>query len=490
MSEDRKITGLFRPTILVVDDEQRIRDGCHKVLTKEGCDVERAENGEIGLKLVEKRHFDLVLLDLMMPGLSGLEVLPQIKELDFDTVVIVITGYATLEHAIEAMKKGAFDFIAKPFTPEHLRIVVSKAIEYSRALRDIAEERSRIKVLIDRLSDGVMATDPEKRIVLANPAFLRMVGWKGGNAINKTVSEIGTFSELEEMIDKALAMPPEEFAELTEELKPGEGRQEIILAARCFPFRDRLGRNLGTVTVLHDITTMRQMDQLKSDFVSMVSHEIQSPMNSVLAQLKVILDGLAGDLTPKQRDMLTRAAEKIKGLSELSSELLDLAKIEAGLVTQEKEKLDIGEILEDQVKFHEEKAKAKEIKLSLEPLPDLPPILGSRYNLEEVISNLISNAIKYTPEGGQVTVSAKLEDEYVRVSVADTGYGIPKEDIDRIFERFYRVKDDNTRSISGTGLGLAIVKSIVEAHNGTISVESEVGKGSTFHVLLPVMREG
>lgn len=479
----------FRTRILVIDDEKRMRDGCHKVLTREGFKVARAKDGRSGLDQIEHEHFDIVLLDLMMPGLSGLDILPQIRSLDPDSVVIVITGYATLEHAVEAMRKGAFDLIPKPFAPDHLRLVVSKAIEYSRALKDIAEEKSRVRVLVDRLSDGVMATDTQKRIVLANPAFLRMVGYRGQDVATRQVHEVVQSSELNHMIDQALSTAGEEMIELTSEFSQGGLGQdkEKILGVRCVPFRDRLGRNLGTVTVLHDITTLRKMDQLKSTFVSMVSHEIQSPMNSVLAQLKIILDGLAGDLTEKQRDILGRASEKIKTLSALSAELLDLAKIESGLISHEMARLDFTALLKDQVRFHQEAAKAKGLQLILEPLPDLPLVYGSKHSLEEVLSNLISNAIKYTREGGTVTVSAEVENGYVRLSVSDTGIGIAKQEMTHIFDRFYRVRDEKTRSIHGTGLGLPIVKSIVEAHNGVIHVESEPDRGSTFHVFIPLL---
>jgi two-component system, OmpR family, phosphate regulon sensor histidine kinase PhoR len=218
-----------------------------------------------------------------------------------------------------------------------------------------------------------------------------------------------------------------------------------------------------------------------------VAHEIKSPMNSVLALVKVIQDGLAGDLTEKQQEMLGRVSEKIKGLADLAAELLDLAKIESGLITMEKERLQLEPLLRGQVEFYQAKAAEKKIRLSIDSLAGLPPVLANKGSIEEVISNLITNAIRYTPEGGSITLSAGVEKGYVRISVKDTGFGIGKEDLDRIFERFYRVKNDQTRFITGTGLGLAIVKSIVDAHNGMIKVESEVGKGSTFHVDLPVM---
>ena len=475
--------------VLVVDDEKRIRDACFTMLSNEGFRVALAENGFAGLKKIEEEHFDIILLDLMMPGMRGIDLLTHVKGKHPDTLVIVITGYATLEHAIEAMKKGAFDFISKPFSPQDVRVVINKAIEYIRSLEDIAQEKSRMGVLINHISDGVMATDTQKRVALANPAFLRMIGHQGEATIGKPVTDFIQNERLIQVIDQALSMPAEVFGEVTEEFADGalSGSTDEVLAVRCVPFRDRLHRNLGTVTVMHDITASKKIDQLKSDFVSMVAHEIKSPMNSVLALVKVIQDGLAGDLTEKQQEMLGRVSEKIKGLADLAAELLDLARIESGLITIEKERLNLEPLLRGQVEFYEAKAAEKKIHLSIDSLPALPPVLANKRSVEEVISNLITNAIRYTPEGGSITLSAGVEKGYVRISVKDTGFGIGKEDLDRIFERFYRVKNDQTRFITGTGLGLAIVKSIVDAHNGMIKVESEVGKGSTFHVDLPVM---
>jgi signal transduction histidine kinase len=256
---------------------------------------------------------------------------------------------------------------------------------------------------------------------------------------------------------------------------------------RCAPFRDRNGRNLGVITVVHDITPLKQMDRMKSQFVSTVSHEIQSPMNSVLMQLKVILDGLAGDLTEKQRDILTRASEKIDNLSHLAAELLNLARIESGLICLEREPLDMAPLLRDQVAFQLPRAEAESIRLELDAPPTLPLILANRQNMEEVLSNLITNAIKYSPGGGRVTISASLTDDYLTIRVQDTGLGISPEDQTLIFQQFFRVKNEQTRLIQGTGLGLAIVKRILESHEGRIKVDSRPGEGSTFIVFLPTL---
>jgi signal transduction histidine kinase len=202
-------------------------------------------------------------------------------------------------------------------------------------------------------------------------------------------------------------------------------------------------------------------------------------------QLQVVLDGLAGEVTEKQREILGRASEKITGLVSLSSELLDLAKIESGLISQERERFDILALLRDQVAFHLPRAQAKKMLLELSETPKAFTVLANKRNMEEVVSNLVTNAINYTPEGGKVTISVAEDSHFVRVSVSDTGYGIPKEDLERIFDPFYRVKTENTRYIVGTGLGLAIVKRIMDAHEGMMRVESELNRGSTFHVFIP-----
>ncbi len=491
MTERQSRDMLFKPKILVIDDEKVIREGCREVLTLDGFEVVLAENGEQGLRMIEKVHFDVVLLDLMMPGISGFDVLSHIKTLHPDTSIIIITGYATVEHSIEAMKNGAFDFIPKPFSPDQLRLVVFKAIEHTSALKDISNEKSRIRVLINLIANGVMVTDAEKKLVLANAAFMKIMGFKGDDITGRPFTELFQQEQLQQMVEQALSMPESDITELTEELelaRNGKGATATYVA-RCRPFRDRIGRNLGTITVLSDVTYLKEINQRQSDFVSMVAHEIRNPMNAVMAQIKVIQDGLAGSVTPKQSQILGRASEKINGLVTLSSELLNLAKRETGLVALERKSFNMTELLKDQVDFHQPGAHAKKIQLKLDPLPDLPLVLANKQNMEEVLSNLIVNAINYTPEGGSVTLAARPEKHHLCISVADTGMGIEKEDLNRIFDRFYRVKNEKTRYVIGTGLGLPIVKSILDAHEGMIRVESKPDHGSTFYVYIPLATE-
>ena len=191
-----------RPTVLIVDDEDRIRGVCSKLLSNEGYDVAQAVNGEAGMAMIAQRHFDIILLDLMMPGISGLEALGQIRALHPDTVVIVITGYATLDHAVDAMKKGAFDFLPKPFSPQDLRLVVTKAIEHIRTLEDIANEKSRMRTMINHLAGGVMATDTRKQVALANHAFINLIDYRGPGPVGEPVEKLVSDDKILAMINK------------------------------------------------------------------------------------------------------------------------------------------------------------------------------------------------------------------------------------------------------------------------------------------------
>jgi two-component system phosphate regulon sensor histidine kinase PhoR len=216
-----------------------------------------------------------------------------------------------------------------------------------------------------------------------------------------------------------------------------------------------------------------------------VAHEIRSPLSTVLSQIKILTDGLAGEIGTKQADILGKISRKVEGLVELTNELLDLSRIEAGLIVQDKQQVQIMHILDSLVGFMQARAKEKNISLTLKKA-DLPPINADGKSMEEVFSNLITNAINYTPEGGKITIAEKVSGDFLQIRISDTGYGIPPDELPRIFERFYRVKNEKTRNIVGTGLGLPIVKSIVEAHNGTIRAESKEGVGSTFSVRLPI----
>jgi len=443
----------------------------------------------MGLEMLGEKHYDIILTDLMMPGIGGMEVLARVREQHPDSVSIVITGFATLEHSIEAMKKGAFDFIPKPFTPDQLRVVVSKAVKMTRTLQDIATEKTRLKTIVNYLAGGVLVTDKNKNIILYNPTLLKMLGYRGDALEGQPLHALTTDEKLTGIIDGILELNTGEFKVLSAEIEPHERGEkpsnQLYLRAQAVPFRNRSGEILGSVTIIDDITHLKLLDEMKSAFVNMVSHEIRSPLTTILSQIKILMDGLAGELAPKQEDILGKMSRKVNGLVELSNELLDLSRIEAGLIVQDKQPVQLMDILKGLVEFIQARAREKNISLTLKKT-NLPLINADMKSMEEVFSNLITNAIIYTPEGGKVDVMGEVKGDFVCISVSDTGYGIAPDELPRIFDKFYRAKTEKTRNIVGTGLGLPIVKSIVEAHNGTVEVESEEGVGSTFYVRLPI----
>lgn len=485
--------------VLVVDDERDIRDGCERILGRRGCRVAKAANGEEALGFVEKTQYDIVLLDLKMPGMDGLEVLRLIREAHPETLVIVITGFATVETAIEAMKRGAYDFIPKPFKPDQLRIVVDRAIERKqltdearrleaerqRTLKDLHLEQSRTRTVIRALPDGVMVTTPDAHVALMNPACTRLVSLPGefqpGEHIGHYVEDEG-FCDLVSRTSRGEV--PEAQTSLTHDFST---KDEKYLRADSTPVRSETGECLGAVTVLIDITGLMVLDRLKSEFVAKVSHELRSPLSTIHEQLAMVLNKLVSDAPAEQRHLLSRAKEKTQGLITMIGDLLDLSRIEAGLVTKEHTPVDPSGVLTGVVEFLESKAKGKKQTLTLSlPEQGLPPVSADPQSLEIVFGNLITNAIHYTGEDGRIEVSGTTRDNQVRVAVKDNGFGIEERHQEKIFERFYRVKDDNTRYITGTGLGLPIVKGILEDLGGSIELESKPGKGSTFTVILPV----
>jgi len=483
--------------ILVIDDEAVMRDGCYRILAKEGCEVLTAANGEEGLAAIkgDPQGIAVVLLDLKMPGMGGMEVLEAAREVNPALLIVVITGYATVDSAVEAMKKGAYDFIAKPFTPDQLRLVVNRALEKkrlereaeqlrseaARSLRDVATEKGKVRTIVNCMADGILVTDREGRIVLINPAASRMLGIETPACLERSLSDAVGHEKLIEAVQGVLEPANPEVTIISQELRMGDS----LMMAHTAAVRSEEGEVLGTVTVLEDMTYLLDLDRMKGDFIAMVSHELRSPIAAIGQNINLILDGLAGETTEKQRHLLTRAKERSKGLLNLIADLLEISKIDAGVAMQRREPLQIEEVVRKVVELMEGEAQAKRISLTAQFDSSLSPVLGDKDNLEGVFTNLVSNAIKYTPGGGKVMIEVRPDGDYVKTAVKDTGIGISKEDLPRIFDKFARVKSEKTRGIVGTGLGLSIVKGIVEAHLGSISVESEEGTGTIVTVLLP-----
>jgi two-component system, OmpR family, phosphate regulon sensor histidine kinase PhoR len=484
--------------ILVADDERAIRDGCHRVLTGQGYEVFGAENGQLALDMLAQKRVDILLLDLKMPVMGGEEVLEIVKKTYPEIPVIIITGHGTVDTAVECMKKGAYDFITKPFQLNQFLIIIRRAAdkrtleakaklfqeENLKNLYDLGLEKSRIKTIIHCMGNGVMVTNRNLEVVLHNPALMRLLEKSGETASPCPIEEIIHYESLINTLKRILSGESPENESTAQEIPVGKNVLRAISAA----VRGPDSSVVGTVTVLENVTAFKQLDQMKSDFVNMVAHELRSPLVSIRQLNSVLLEGLAGPMDPKHSDFVNRGTRKIDALLELINDLLDVAKIEAGRYVQRRVPTDLGHILRECVTLLDPRAKKQGVELTCF-FQDLKPVQADPKNMEEIFNNLISNAINYSPDGGKVNVTAKGLGEYIEIKVADAGVGIPAEELPKIFDKFYRVKHPKTRQVIGTGLGLAIVKGAVEAHHGTIDVESILDKGTIFRVLLPAMTE-
>ena len=493
--------------ILIIDDETGIRQGCRRVLGSEGYEVLLAETAEQGLELLGANpDVALTLVDLKMPGMGGLGYLTQASEVAPEMASVVMTAYATIETAVEATKRGAYDFMVKPFTPddllritrkalEHIRVVRERnrlQIEHGRRLLELATEHSRLKVIINAMAEGVLVANAEGSLVLWNPAALRV--------LPRCDPTVGVCA-LEKVIDppELLALMTESAAQrkrLTREISlssearklGSSGASELapvwILADAAPVVEEGTGALLGTVTLLRDITELKRVEQVKAQFVNMVAHELRAPLAAIDGYLALMQEGIVQD-PAKQGQMVGRSRTRLKSLLDLVDDLLNVARMEAGTVQREIIPRRLDEVVGEVVEIMTPLATERGVTFAVQVPADLSPVEADREELIRLFTNLVSNAIKYNREGGEVKIVGEREGPYVRVAVADTGIGISEEGQGRLFGEFFREKSAENRYVTGTGLGLSIVKRILDFYHGRIEVESKLGEGTKFTLWLP-----
>jgi two-component system phosphate regulon sensor histidine kinase PhoR len=386
-----------------------------------------------------------------------------------------------LSRATRALAQGDFDAPLPPPADDELgelqRAWKRMRLAMEEQVTELLGEAGRQRLILEGMAEGV-ALLQDGDIVMANPAFAELIG-ATGPLDGKTPLEAARIPALAEMIDESARTQAEVSRELIT-----QGRTLRVTAR---PLGGRLRR---MVVVLLDMTEARRLERLRRDFVANASHELRTPVAAILAAAETLAAGAADDASARASfvDILGRHAQR---LSRLTADLLDLARLEAGYRPRV-EVVPMPAVLEAVLPSLQPRAAEKQLTLETELEP--PPkddgggdftVAAERAAVEQVLSNLVDNAIKYTPAGGRVRVEARALPGRVELVVADTGPGIPAEHLPRLFERFYRVDNARSRELGGTGLGLSIVKHLVAAHGGEIRVESEVGHGTRFVVLLP-----
>jgi len=361
------------PKILIIDDEEIVLDSCTYILANSGYQLVTARNGTLGLEMLEQEKPDLVFVDLKMPGISGLEVLEKIQEYDPTIVPIVITGFATVSSAVEAMKKGAYDFLPKPFTPDEMRLIARRAIDKRKL-------------------------------------------------------------------------------------------------------------------VLETIALRREKDMLREQFAAIVSHELKSPLGAVQQSMYGLVSDLSDQLSDEQKSKIERLQSRIADLIKLVNTWLRAISVDISTIRENFAPTSIVESVSKAVENVQQHAVRKDISIKTSLKEPFASINGNEVTLVEALVNIIGNAVKYTPMGGHIIVTAREEDNKILVEIKDDGVGISADDLPHVFDDFYvgTTKPEGERR---SGVGLAITKRIIEAHDGSITVESELGKGSTFVIHLPVLKQ-
>lgn len=361
-----------------------------------------------------------------------------------------------------------------PFLEDHQRIVAALAdyaaiaIENAWAYERVEQEHSKLETILTQVEDAVIVVDPDKCLVIANRSAREAFNMDAGSLLGRPITEIVSHAELLDIFDQRSESPT---------------RYELTLEdGRVFNALVTVIEGVGQAVTMQDITHLKELDRIKSDFVNTVSHDLRSPLTAILGYVELI--GRAGPISTQQRDFINRIQVSVHNITLLINDLLELGRIEAGFDAR-KENLPIGTVIQFTIDGLREQLALKEQRLILNIPAEQSMVLGNAVHLRQMMNNLVSNASKFTPKGGQIQVNCRLEASQIILQVIDNGPGIPPADQPYVFDKFYRGSNIGY-DIPGTGLGLAIVKSIVEDHQGRIWVESALGHGTNFTIVLPV----
>ncbi len=521
---------MAKERILVVDDETDVLDLCKRILETQGYNVKSTHNGFEAIEFAHAEDFDLLLTDIKMPGISGLEIAQMLKESDPGIICVTMTGFSTMDMAINALKLGIDEFILKPFTPKELSIAVSKALEKER----LRKENFRLSSLIplfelnktlmgtvdeDKLLDRLIEiAQKETRAYLAGlyvskdgttTTHFRCVdnqNWtdtqkEASNKLAKLVLEDGqqltlhrnTVDEnhkttLEQLGAASVIVTPLKsqktslgaliLANTENYFAPSDGE---FLSVLCGQASIALENARLFTEIQEAYRQLQVLDHMKSEFINIAAHELRTPLAILMGYASVLEE----ELKNPYQDFASNIMRNAMRLRALIDDMLNLQYLESGVASLAQDKINLAdavqEITQDVALLMEE----RQLNISIDIPADFPEMIVDRQKFDLILVNIIHNAVKFTPAGGHITFYSKVIGNNASMSVHNTGTTIPQEQQDQIFDRFYQVESSLTREHGGAGLGLAIARGMTEVCGGTISVESSKEKGTTFTVTLP-----
>ena len=390
-----------------------------------------------------------------------------------------------MQDVARQMSEGHFDVRAPARSPDEIgtlgRSLNVMAGRLREKIGDLEREQAKAKAVLDAMVEGVIATDGHDHIILINERARSIFGLGTARVERRPLLEVVRNVNLHDVLVAGRdAMDGGVVSREVRLPEPADRVLQVHAVGLKFPGDER-----GVVVILHDITELRRLEQVRTEFVANVSHELRTPLTAIQGYLETLLDG-ALEEREHARKFLEIVFRHTERLGRLTDDLTDLSNIELGKVSLRLEPTSVAEIADSVVTIISPRASGGQVKVEARLPVDLPEVLADRDRLSQILINLVDNAVKYTPKGGQVTVEGRVDPAgMVEVTVRDTGVGIPKADLPRLTERFYRVDKARSRDLGGTGLGLAIVKHLVLAHGGELDIESELWKGTSVRFTLP-----
>jgi two-component system phosphate regulon sensor histidine kinase PhoR len=355
---------------------------------------------------------------------------------------------------------------------------------WKKTLQERLKEKDHLQRVLKEMAEGVLVVDERGRIQMVNEALRRLFSLPQ-EVIGKSLLELIRHSELEDAVHQAITTGKRSTFDLTLPSSPGKNVEVYVAPITPFPRPERKGEEKeGAIAVFHDISRLKELERVRQDFVANVSHELRTPLSTIKGYAETLLDGaLKEEVAFSFVQVIKRHTDR---LTKIVEDLLMLSKIESREFPMHREPLSLAEIIDDVLDLLQGAAEKKKVTFSKDHPPEPLLVEADRNDLEQILFNLLDNAVKYNREGGKVLISVARKDaKEIEVSIQDNGIGIPKEDLPRLFERFYRVDKGRSKELGGTGLGLSIVKHLVQAHGGKVWAESQLGEGSTFYFTLP-----
>ena len=396
----------------------------------------------------------------------------------------------------QLVAEGKLDYQIKKQSTDEIGRLVDAFNEMIRKLRKSIEketkstqkallEKTKAELIVDSMADGVIVTDNEQRIALLNLAAEKIFNIKSQAILNKHILHLKKFG-----FSKVF------YNILQEKEKEGRKKNRVIvhefdikvpekktISVPLSNLKDESGNTVGNVIVIQDITRLKEVENMKNEFISIVSHELRTPLTSILGYAQIFANKKLGTLTQKQERAISIITKESELLHALINDLLDLSKLESGKIHLKNEMTNLKELIKGSPALH--RIKKKKIELKIVARKSFPEVYIDKGKIMQVFTNLLSNAAKFTKENGKITIRLQDKKETIKVSIRDTGMGIAKKDIPKLFDKFYQVESHLTRNKGGTGLGLSIVKEIINMYGGVITVTSKRHKGTTFSFTLP-----